>query len=213
MSKREPPTKDQFLKDISEHQMQILKNDGVYRHIRFAMPDSQVMHFDLITYPNHLVYSGDMGSYIFKRSEDMFFWFFRDNSSWFNPGYRAEKLVGTSVYGDGHSVFCAKHFCETLKETVQEQLVELKESEELDDDVLENLEASIEELYDDLLGESEAALAYEIFDRFSRNTKHLDLEDAFEGAFRYTFHFIWALYAIEWGVLQYFEKSAQGEAA
>ena len=93
-------TEEQFLREIATHQMHILHEDGVYRHIRFQRPGTVCMHFDLITYPGFLVYSGDMGCYVFSRLHDMFE-FFRTDREYahrrgrklvINPGYWSEKL-------------------------------------------------------------------------------------------------------------------------
>ena len=47
--------------------MIVLRDDGVYRHIRFKKPGTGCMHFDLVTWPGYLCYSGDMGCYVFCR--------------------------------------------------------------------------------------------------------------------------------------------------
>jgi len=54
---------DLFLKDVASHQMHIIQNDGVNRHIRFSKPGTSCYHFDLITWPGHLCYTGDMGTW------------------------------------------------------------------------------------------------------------------------------------------------------
>ncbi len=66
------PTEQSFLEAVAKHEMHVLHEDGLYRHIRFKKPGTSCMHFDLITYPGYLVYSGDMGCYVFSRLPDMF---------------------------------------------------------------------------------------------------------------------------------------------
>ena len=56
-----------FQHDIATHQVVILRDDGVYRHIRFKRPTTMCMHFDLVTWPGYLCYSGDMGCFVFSR--------------------------------------------------------------------------------------------------------------------------------------------------
>lgn len=67
----ESEVKDRFLRDIQEHELTVIRDDGVYRHLRFQKPGTSVMYFDLITWPGHLCFTGDMGSYLFSRVRDM----------------------------------------------------------------------------------------------------------------------------------------------
>ena len=71
-------TPELFLRDVQQHQIQVIRHDGVNRHIRFKRPGSMSYYFDLITWPGHLCYTGDMGTYVFRRMDDMFE-FFRDD--------------------------------------------------------------------------------------------------------------------------------------
>ena len=67
-----------FLRDVAEHEMIVVRDDGVHRHIRFKKPGTSCMHFDLITWPGYLCYTGDMGTYVFSRLTDMFEFFRTD---------------------------------------------------------------------------------------------------------------------------------------
>lgn len=91
-----------FTRDTAAHEITILEDDGLYRHVRFQgrYPDDYKVpefrgkkhifyYFDLVTWPGSLVIRGDMESYLFTRLDDMFE-FFRDHKP--NPGYWAEKL-------------------------------------------------------------------------------------------------------------------------
>src|SRR5690348_13144744 len=89
-----------FLKDVSTHEMIVIRDDGANRHIRFKRPGTSCMYFDLITWPGYLCYTGDMGTYVFSRLEDMFE-FFRTDRDYnkrkgrelsINPKYWGEKL-------------------------------------------------------------------------------------------------------------------------
>lgn len=83
-------TADEFLADVAMHRLQILHDDGLYRHLRFRRPGSYCYGFDIVTYPGYLCYSGDMGCYVFSRLPDMFEFFRGDGP---NPSYWAEKCV------------------------------------------------------------------------------------------------------------------------
>lgn len=88
-----------FNGDTENHQLSILHDDGLYRHLRFKAPDSGFYWFDLITWPGNLTITGDMGTYTFRRVEDMFTFF----TGYINTSYWAEKLQNGSV-GGRHAV-------------------------------------------------------------------------------------------------------------
>lgn len=81
---------DRFARDTATHQLTILHDDGLYRHLRFRATDSSFYWFDLITWPGKLAFVGDGDGYVFSRVQDMF-QFFRGHE--INPGYWAEKVV------------------------------------------------------------------------------------------------------------------------
>ncbi len=85
-----------FLKDIVKHEMRVIRDDGVQRHLRFQRPGTMCMHFDLITWPGHLCYTGDMGTYVFSRLPDMFEFFRESDESrryQISMSYWAEKVI------------------------------------------------------------------------------------------------------------------------
>lgn len=63
------PTEESFLKDVAGHQMTVVSENGVHRHVRFKKPSTGNMHFDLITWPGYLAYSGDMAAQEFESSD------------------------------------------------------------------------------------------------------------------------------------------------
>ncbi|MCU6618549.1 hypothetical protein OCO52_18835 [Achromobacter mucicolens] len=71
-------TENEFLKDVKNHVMEVLYEDGLHRHVRFREPGTMCMHFDLVTWPGYLCYTGDMGTYVFTRLADMFEFFRTD---------------------------------------------------------------------------------------------------------------------------------------
>lgn len=81
---------DRFARETKNHTMTVLRDDGLYRHLRFKAPDNGFYWFDLITWPGYLTFVGDGEGYVFTRIEDMF-GFFR--GSRINPQYWAEKVV------------------------------------------------------------------------------------------------------------------------
>lgn len=87
---------EQFANETRDHEMTVLHDEGVYRHIRFQRPKSGIWHFDLVTWPGHLSITGDVGGYTFARAHDMIDFF--GQSPQINPGYWGEKLVAHSGY-------------------------------------------------------------------------------------------------------------------
>lgn len=73
-------------------QMEILQDDGLHRHVRFAKPGTGMYRFSLVTWPGYLAISGDVESFTFSREPDMFD-FFGGRRSRINPSYWAEKCV------------------------------------------------------------------------------------------------------------------------
>lgn len=82
---------EQFLKCVAKHKMKIVKDDGVFRHLVFSRPNDGAYCFHLTTFPEHLVITGDCGSYVFRRLYDMFE-FFRTKELKINEWYWSEKL-------------------------------------------------------------------------------------------------------------------------
>src|SRR5690606_1795679 len=95
------------------HEMTVLLDDGLYRHLRFARPDSYCMSFSLVTWPGYLAYSGDMGNFVFTRLPDMFA-FFRGPLDSMSRDYWAEKCVAADT-SDGIRRFSVELFQGAVK--------------------------------------------------------------------------------------------------
>ena len=198
------PTEESFLKEVSKHQMHVLEDDGVYRHLRFRQPGTFCMSFDIVTYPDHLVYSGDMGCYVFSRLRDMFD-FFRVRPSGDEPGrlhinlgYWAEKLEATDK-PDGHHEYSADLF----RQHVNEVLDDIEADQELRDEVEEYVLAYADD------GEVRARDA---LDQFEHNGKRI-FTDTWEWHLQeYTYRFTWCCYALAWSIQQYDAAKAKAAA-
>lgn len=87
-----PDIAERFARDTAGHQMTVLHDDGLYRHLLFRDPKHSFYWFELVTWPGSLAMRGDFGEdYVFTRLPDMFE-FFRGKA--INPHYWAEKLGG-----------------------------------------------------------------------------------------------------------------------
>lgn len=108
---------EQFPRDVAEHQLEVLHDDGLYRHLKCSQPEhSWQFWFEVVTWPGSLAVRGDFGNgYVFSRTEDMF-QFFR-NSAGINPGYWAEKLPD---HGRTVKVYSESAFRDQYEEAVAE---------------------------------------------------------------------------------------------
>jgi hypothetical protein len=179
-----------FLKDIKNHQLTILRDEGVYRHIKVAKPGTYCYSFEIITWPGWLCYTGDMGSYTFQRLEDMFQFFRNDKPElWINPGYWSEKVQASDKYGkiEEFSMDCFKKIL----------LEELKDREDF-----ETAKVALQEEVFYRMEEDES-MAYRLATDFTIAGKTVFV-DVWDHNFKtFTHHFLWCCYAIAWTIQKY----------
>jgi hypothetical protein len=187
-----------FLRDVAMHQMSVLRDDGVNRHIRFKTPGSSSMYFDLITWPGFLCYTGDMGTYVFHRLEDMFQFFrtdrdhmsLRDGATLaINLSYWAEKLEAVDRC-DGVQEYSPAKF----RAAIEDWLNQNDTTQELRDAVEDEVLAYADSSEDDAKG---SAIGFEFENDYP-----------FEGFWEvnckeYVFRFVWCCYALAWGIQKY----------
>lgn len=198
-------TLERFLKDVANHEMEIISENGVNRHIRFKSPSTRNMYFDLTTWGDHLCFSGDMGTYVFQRVEDMFTFFRRDEMPDCVNHYWDEKLESICTRG-GRKEWNEDMFRESVYDHLKyyfDQESERDEQEELILFTMKELEykdCSCHQLCWVVLDE----LEYEI-QREKEEWEDIDFTDFWESAScdEYTYHYTWAQMAICWGVQQY----------
>jgi len=211
------PTEESFLKDTSQHQMHVLRDDGVYRHVRFRQPGNCNMFFDIITYPNYLVYSGDMGCFVFSRLYDMFEFFRvrpRDDEPGrlhINLGYWAEKLEATDR-PDGHKEYSADRF----RRYVESRLEDFREAfaEEYEADDTSKFDALKEAVDEEVLTYADDGdfQAHQVLDQFEHDGRRW-FTDSWEAHFdEFTFRFVWCCYALAWSIQQYDAAKAKAAA-
>ncbi len=191
-------TIEQFLEDIEEHQLIIEQDSGVYRHIRLGRIGDTTYQFYLTTWPGHLCISGDMGTHVFRRTQDMFT-FFRCDELKVNHGYWHEKLCSVSKFGSDRE-FSAEKF----KEYVKEAFEEAKCDNDWDEETAKNRWEELE--YDVLNRDCEEDEREAMTNAHNFESEDWNLEDFWEHDCRcYTYHFTWILHAIVWGIQQYDE--------
>lgn len=212
-------TEQRFLKDVEDHCMVVIRDDGVNRHIRFKAPGTMIEHFDLITWPGYLLYTGDMGSFLFSRTNDMFSFFrmgkadFNHNrvgSLSINTGYWSEKLQSVDRHG-GFEEFDEEAF----KRVVSEYRIGWTRHCGLDKDERRELWDAVTSDVLDMADQGEDAAkrsAYEFSHKIGKRTFQFD--DFFEHSFtKYTYRFMWCCYALAWGVERYDQITAKNEVA
>jgi hypothetical protein len=216
--RRNQQTEESFLNDVKNHKMTIFKDDGVYRHIRFKMDESSIYFFDLITGPGYLLVRGDMGTYEFERTNDMFVFFrMRENDLnnqgpeklSINLGYWSEKCESVCRYGDIITASIGV-FESIVNDHAQDYLASNPIGNE---DALEEFNAKISDLID--FTETNESAMHEAIDEFNFefdngyfsieiSDKDVFGSDTWEFDFtEYSTHFTWICYAIVWGIKQY----------
>lgn len=172
---------DQRLRD---HRIQVLRADGLYRHYRCRNSGSCIDGFDIVTWPGSLCYTGDMGDFLFQRTDDMVAFMGRACRS---PSYAAEKCVASGherVLG-GVYEFRREVLVELLDEAREEQRGSRHPERDLDAELDEILEA-----YDECQSPDDAYRAI-------HESRLWDGSD-FPSCETFTFRFLWCLRAIGW---------------
>lgn len=189
---------DRFLRDVRAHQMQVLRDDGVNRHLTFRTPGTSCYWFEILTWPGALCIRGDCGTYVFSRIEDMF-GFFRGEPGWINPQYWEEKCEasarhqGTRRWSERlYRAAVVRHFREYWR----------GEGE------FANRRACWEEVRRDVLAaenEHEAMVEVQGFEWEHPGSGHrFRFEDFWEATLtEFTFHYLWNLHAIVWAIAKY----------
>ncbi len=71
---REKQVAEDCKKWFANHVVEVLHEDGLYRHYRCAQPNTGMMHFHIVTFPGRLIVCGDIGRAALERCPDMLEW-------------------------------------------------------------------------------------------------------------------------------------------
>lgn len=188
---------DQFLIDISNHNMVIFTNNRVNRHLRFREEKSIHLWFDIITWENCLCIRGDMGTFLFECQKDMFN-FFKSNTDEIkiNPYYWSEKLISKSEEIENFNVKkIEKYIITKFREYNLDNLNKPKKDRAY---ILRELREDILPLF-----EKNESCNCDFFENLC-NYYHIDFIDWSYSDFKdYTYRYIWCLFAIVWAIKKY----------
>jgi hypothetical protein len=201
--------KEHFNRDVASHTLEVIRHDGVHRHLRFRRAGGgYTCGFDVITWPGTLCIHGDCGTYVFSRLNDMFE-FFRSSGNRINPGYWAEKIEAQDRTG-GVTEWDDASF----RQAVVERFREWWRGR---DDFAARRECW-QEVREEVLGcadsEHEAMAAAYAFSFSWPGGRDFRFEEAYELAGeRYTRRYLWNCRAIVWTIQQFDTSTYVAEVA
>lgn len=205
-------TCETFLADVKDHQITVLRDDGLYRHIRFRRPGTICMGFDLITWPGVLCYTGDMGTYVFSRLADMFEFFRTDRERAkpgelrINTGYWSEKLIAVD---GGRRCGAAMEFSEKLfTQVINQYVADWLDGRDVSEEDAEALRDAVQDEIIVRIESQDESYSYRLGHEFSHdvNGEKFYFQDLWNYSFKeYTHSFLWCCYALNWGIQQYDE--------
>jgi len=192
------PTKEQFLEGVKNHKIEVVRDDGIHRHLVMTKGGS-AMRYEIITCPWFLFYCGDMGSFTFRRLEDNFEFFRpRNGELAINPGYWHEKLEAVDRCS-GSREFSRDVFESNIKDYEGQLADERAEVwKEIEDEVLNC--------------DSNEVRAFDAANDF--RFKGFSFSDYWEtDNTDFTYRYIWCLYAIVHGIMEYDKLKQRGVLA
>lgn len=198
--------KERIANDLKDHVVTVLHADGMYRHWRCAKPGCWNMAFNIVTWPGSLCFTGDMGEFLFQRTEDMVAFM---RSACMSYSYAAEKCVASK---GKLKEFREEIFREVLKERIRDGVQRGEGGKFAKSTYTVYLaggrkeEKSVKDAVDEILRE------YANYGTPSDAEKAMYESGLWDGTDLpsckdYTFHFLWCLHAIHW----FCEKVKGGE--
>lgn len=189
-----PEVLERFRKDTAEHAMVVMRDNGLYRHVRFQRPSEHrwMYWYELITTPGQLTIRGDMGTYVFARIDDMFDFF---GGPYINAGYWGEKLEAHSGYRQYSEDVARKRVVEYFDQSKDGYTNPDEIRAAIDDEILAEDVIPFEDMTRDALSSFKHS-GFEFWDVWE-----WDLHD-------YTYQFLWCCHAIQQGIRRYRAEAA-----
>ncbi|WP_425641450.1 hypothetical protein ACPUEK_16065 [Marinomonas gallaica] len=197
---------DNFSKDTVNHELTILKDDGLYRHMRFGEKGSSIYAINITTWPGYLAVTGDMGDYVFTRTPDMFE-FFRGKD--INTGYWGEKLVAEPRGSEYGKKWSADEFRSEVCRFIENNLDPLDDLED-EAEIILNKEIRIA-IAMDIEHIEYKEEADEFISRFNKHDFQFDCFYEYDCT-EYTHQYLWVCYAIVDVIKRYDEITKQQAA-
>ena len=177
------PTLEQFLKDVASHELTVNLDQGLFRDLTIMKPNSVDMHYHITTRPDYLMFTGDMGSFVFTRLNDMFNFFRSKDEYRINTGYWTEKIEAGEY---------EKYSPDAARAALNQAFENWKEDTDFS---VNNIAAEKE--YLDEIDTDDYYEFIEAVRNWTPNRGGVDLDDFWENNLNeYTFHYIWCCYAI-----------------
>lgn len=185
---------DYFKASTRNHEMTVLHDDGVYRHIRCAEPGTGIWSWSLVTWPGYLTIVGDLESFTFSREHDMFDFFAHDRGR-INPHYWAEKITNDDARKATRKFCSEKARAAVVEDFLQQRHYRTGEAADAFRDLRYHVLDQIEHLDEtEFYGE---ANSWRYFGGWEfEETYEWDVQD-------WDVHYLYACHAIAWGVNKY----------
>lgn len=191
-----------FQRDTQNHKLHIIHEggpDSLVRYLRADRDGSSFYHFNIVTWPGYLSITGDVGSFTFARTRDMFDFF---GEGRINPSYWAEKLQSPGNSQNVAECFDFDGFHEAVRSDLRgwwpgantpERKAAVAMARELLHQHPDSMSAALHEI-----GE---AASLEWHDGLSGSHPWEDFWDHRLVTYRYDF--LWCCHAITWAVKRY----------
>lgn len=138
LQERIADAKRNFAANTAAHELTVLRDDGLYRHLRMRAPGTALWGWDIVTWPGYLTIVGDIGGgHVFARESDMIE-FFANRTGSISADYWAEKIVGDN----SPSRYSRDLFLDLVRES-------LGECADLDPELRDELLGEADEVADD----------------------------------------------------------------
>lgn len=207
-------TEEEFLKEVSDHKLNVIVDSGIYRHLRVSRENDSFYWYEIITWPGYLCICGDCGTYVFSRVVDMFSFFrSKDDQLRINPSYWGEKLQAHDRVS-GFMEFDTEAFKSKVKEHLDAHFDYVEDNdcfnspsdfEDYKKEIIDEVESSVIASAED--GEIFAYTAINNFEHRHFLCHKLDFrfQDFFDGGGteRYSHRYLWCLYAIVYAIKLY----------
>ncbi|TQF04791.1 hypothetical protein E6W39_24395 [Kitasatospora acidiphila] len=191
-----------FARDTAKHQLTVLHEDGLYRHLRFANPQyGGLYRYDLITWPNGMTIRGDGPTFVFSTHPlaDLFSMFRGTSRDGINPGYWQEKVNAGQVKAWSEAKF--REWLTVTAKASEERHPGLVAA--VTEQILDSDEHSLE--YEDGARTAVAWFDHDDYDLGFPAKWETDFDD-------WSWEYLWACHAIVWGIAAYDRASAQQPA-